>query len=740
MLEALALLVLVLAVVTVLGHGLWLLLAAIFRAISGRRPESDLWPRCPECQSRLFEPAHCRQCQWDATRGRSQAPSVSMVREEIDRLLRDEQISSAVHAQLLRALATTRRPGSVAAQPSTAQPDPSVAPATTDPSPVASAPKSARDESEGFVVAELVTDRSAAGAPPKPSVPAQPADPSRLSQEPPQVTPPAVGPPVAPAAKGSGPSGPDSVPQRAAAYRQRRAKAEAETAEQVRSLAPPSPSLPAEPRQPWLAAFMEEKHIRWGELVGGLMIVASSIALVVSFWSAIAERPVLKFGVLNGVTAALFGIGMYAAKRWKLPTTSQGILLTATLLVPLNFLAIAAFSEGSEQLSLPVLVGESFSTILLGSLVFMATKIITPSWPISVSAGIILPALGQLVLRRHIDAASPTPQVYAFALAGLSVYLGSQVPVLWRFRSEQHKPLDERQGNEVFKQLGLVTFSLAVAIGLLLVKAEQPVERLQWLAPLSILLAAPAMACGLLLWKRPGSAEHSIAMAGTTLAVASAGLAVAGLLLAWPQPGLLVACCAMACLALLLMAWWYEIDEAHAAVAALASLGGALNPALAAEYTALVRAIREGTANRPALRFGGTSADGDCSGSTRGGLAVGRTGETYSRRLLCSGGSSDGWVGTGVSDLVWLGSCGRSRISHLAARVLRDRRARRGLSLSNGLGAACERPAIPGGAGAGRCLWAVVRRSAAADVMAGRVAAACFADVRLRGRCASGKP
>ena len=231
---------------------------------------------------------------------------------------------------------------------------------------------------------------------------------------------------------------------------------------------------------------MEEKHIRWGELVGGLMIVASSIALVVSFWWAIAERPILKFGVLNGVTAALFGMGLYAARRWKLPTTSQGILLTSTLLVPLNFLAIAAFSRDSEQLMLPVLAGEGLSTILLGTLVFLAVRIITPAWPVAVTAGVVLPAIGQLIVRRHVDETSTTGLLYAFALAGLAVYLGSQIPVLWSRRGRE--PLSEEQGNEVFKQLGLVTFSLVVMLGLLLAKAQGPAERLQWLSPLSILL------------------------------------------------------------------------------------------------------------------------------------------------------------------------------------------------------------------------------------------------------------
>ena len=57
---------------------------------------------------------------------------------------------------------------------------------------------------------------------------------------------------------------------------------------------PPVPRKPAVPVSRLLAAFMEEKNIRWGELVGGLLIVGCSIALVISFWSEIAARPLLE--------------------------------------------------------------------------------------------------------------------------------------------------------------------------------------------------------------------------------------------------------------------------------------------------------------------------------------------------------------------------------------------------------------------------------------------------------------
>ena len=128
--------------------------------------------------------------------------------------------------------------------------------------------------------------------------------------------------------------------------------------------APINPPKRREALSRLFAAFMEEKNIRWGELVGGLLIIGCSIALVISFWSVIAERPLLKFSLFNGLTAALFGVGFYTDRRWKIHTTSHGILLIATLLVPLNFLAIAAFTQTSPPSDVLTLAGEALSFVV----------------------------------------------------------------------------------------------------------------------------------------------------------------------------------------------------------------------------------------------------------------------------------------------------------------------------------------------------------------------------------------
>ena len=667
----------VLAFITLVGHGIWVLLAKLFGA--GRQypagPES--WPQCPRCDAWLQAPARCPECGWTATKGVVEASAVQTARQQVDILRRQKLISADVHQQVVQAFAASQSPPRIAT------------PA------VAAAPPAGLPDRAGRSRARCDGSTRRRGS-------------GRATREARRGAEVSVG--LArrccPVSAGGRAACATSVRERADRYQQQRAAAA------VAAKPAPAASVPAPPPQAWLASFMEEKHIRWGELVGGLLIVCSSIALVISFWNAIAERPLLKFGVLNGMTAALFGLGLYAARRWKLPTTSQGILITSTLLIPLNFLAIAAFSRGAAPLTLPVLAGEAISTLLLGTLVFLAARVITPAWPITVTAGVVLPAVGQLLVRRHLDVTATTGLLYAFALPGLAVYLASQVPVLWSRRGGER--LTESQGNELLKQLGLISFSLLVALGLLLAKAGQPAERLQWLAPLSVLLAAPAMSCGLLLWKRPGVVEQGLRMAGTTLAVMAACVAVAGLGLAWPQPILLLVCSALICVTLTLLAWWYEVDAAHWVAAGLAAVSGVLllqilrtdMPWTVSSPRELIGAVV--CIERPGAHGGGVCALECCLRVVVPGVSSGCSG-------LCGGGYRDGRAWSAAGGLVWLGPGGRPGTAHVASRRLWHCGYCRGLSLASSLGAASGRTAAAGSHRPGPGLRAMADRSSALD-------------------------
>ena len=95
---------------------------------------------------------------------------------------------------------------------------------------------------------------------------------------------------------------------------------------------------------------MEEKNILWGELVGGLLIVGCSIALVITLWGTLEETlPFFPFWIFTGITLALSGAGSYTFHHWKLETTSRGLLVISLLLVPLNLLVLARLAGGHDD-------------------------------------------------------------------------------------------------------------------------------------------------------------------------------------------------------------------------------------------------------------------------------------------------------------------------------------------------------------------------------------------------------
>ena len=223
-------------------------------------------------------------------------------------------------------------------------------------------------------------------------------------------------PPVAePAAEETAPTSPPAkpVPLFKCAQKYATSREAAFTSAQTESALHIEPPKKREALSRLFAAFMEEKNIRWGELVGGLLIVGCSIALVISFWSQIAAQPLLKFVLFNGVTAALFGVGLYTDRRWKIHTTSHGVLVIATLLVPLNFLAIAAFTQASPPTDLLSLAGEAASLIVFALLIYFAGRILVPDDKILLVIGVMVPCLMQLLVRRF---ASPQRRLQRFML------------------------------------------------------------------------------------------------------------------------------------------------------------------------------------------------------------------------------------------------------------------------------------------------------------------------------------
>src|SRR3954465_13683101 len=142
-----------------------------------------------------------------------------------------------------------------------------------------------------------------------------------------------------------------------------------------------------------LAAFMEEKNILWGELIGALLVVGCSVALVITLWHTLNENPLFKFATFTGAVAAVFGAGLYTLRRWKLESTSRGLLLMALLLTPLAELALTSGERGR----LPLLT-QVAALLVLGLLAWRAGRVLTPEGPWLLAAVIVLTSACQLLV------------------------------------------------------------------------------------------------------------------------------------------------------------------------------------------------------------------------------------------------------------------------------------------------------------------------------------------------------
>jgi len=500
----------VLAVVAVIGHGIWVVARTVIRAIAGQSSQaaSASRSRCPRCESPWEGTReNCLICDWPGPLAlpHATARAYRQLREQLN----DWQRAGVLSQQACQALIQTIDEEAARI----AQPAAPVVPAApvAPPAPVV-----------------------------RPMLPPLPLSEGPVSQAP---TP--------------APLRPETMAEKLRHMTERPATEEVEVAvvaEVVESgdrpasaswpapwtAPPPVPAAP--PRRSFgevFVSFMEEKNIRWGELVGGLLIVCCSIALVISFWTAIAERPVLKYIVFNGVTSALFGVAFYTERRWKLPNTSRGLYIIASLLVPLNFLAMAAFST-AQAAPLPLtIVGEAISLALFGVLLWLASRSLAPEFTRVLAPAVTASALAELLVRHFIVPNPELPILLAIGALPVVAMLGTALAI--RVRSYQWEPVAEAHCHQLFRLLGLVTFAGLAAAGLLIARAGASRETLEHLSPLIALYACGPLAVGMLLWRRLRASDLTgMRIAGTAIAVAGVMLMLLAVAFAWPQPAMML--------------------------------------------------------------------------------------------------------------------------------------------------------------------------------------------------------
>jgi hypothetical protein len=553
-----------LSVVAVVGHLIWVAVAAIVRAMVG----TAFCPRCGRPNYRTAE--FCRSCQQSLHDPNAvEVADLQAFGRQLERFHSHGQVTSAT-ADALRSRVQERRR------------ELSGAGGTLTPPAVAPGRAPVRTGDEIPVLAELAEAPTAPPSAPPPSTPLPggkgilprrgtdetPAPPVRETPVP--VVPrtgeshvlPARETPVAPVAGTGGTPAPPSTSDGGA------------------------PVSPAEPRLSWteiLESFMEERNIRWGELVGGLLTVSSAICLVVSLRKTLAAHLWLQFSVGVAIVSAFFGAGLYAYHRWNLRNTSRVLLTVSTLMVPLYFLATANLSRGQWTLSIEIMEAVSLGIFL--ALAWLAARVLAPEGRWFQTAGAIGPSVAILLasaLAGHEWAA------WRFFVPGLVAVaaLGGAAGGL-AHRMSDRESLTEQQANQLFLVLGTAGFAVVMALGLLVGQESQAGDLAGCLNRLSVLLAisaATVLAGGMRVVE---GASHDAALAahrtaGTLVALVGAALILVALGMAWPQPAVLLAASGLGLAALVFVAFRYRFPVAHAGAIACATIAFLIGLHLAA--------------------------------------------------------------------------------------------------------------------------------------------------------------
>jgi hypothetical protein len=334
----------------------------------------------------------------------------------------------------------------------------------------------------------------------------------------------------------------------------------------------PVPALAERPRQQTegrraladlFQAFMEEKNIRWGELISGLLIVGSSVGLVISLWATLKEAiPYFPVAVFLTATCAMHGAGLYTLRRWRLKTTSRGLLLVSTLLIPLNVLAAMVLNEKKPVYESIDYGAFAIGLSVLAALAVSAARVLNRHNPWPMVVAVVGTAVGMSTIGRLARPGDELGRTLAlFALPFFSFLVGAIAHIV---SLSQGRHLTIRRVAQSFRFFGIAAFGLVLAGGLLASKGGEIRETLTFLSPMLAVVGAALAGAGLVVHQRIVNPEQAaFRIAGTSLALGGGFLAAVALALAFPRPDLLVAVGLLDALTFTLLAWFAAFPALH---------------------------------------------------------------------------------------------------------------------------------------------------------------------------------
>lgn len=494
LLYSLAIFAFVLLVWAALGHGLWLVGAFFLRLIFSTPPAIQA-TQCQTCGQRvIFSEGRCPNCGAgaEASSALSLAGEIQGTLKQLDRLWRRGLITDEERTRLRAACQRDldRMWGPV----------PAVSPAVA--TPVARTPSVAADHE--IAIAEL--------APASDIIEAEIVEPAVLAST---AAPPEVANTVHPLDK------PEPAP-----------------------LAPVGPPQARRALADVLSAFMQERNIRWGEVVSGLLIVGSAAGLVLSLRDQLLEWiPYFPAFLFLLGTAAIHGAGLYTLRRWNLQSTSRGVLTITLLLVPLNFLAAILISNDDAE-RLPVTSPTYLAAITIGMLAFGAIcytgarALVARRWP-ALALAVLGPSTVQLAINRLLTEENALLSALWLSSAAAGCFIAGVMLLIWAGRHWHRVSLTRAQ--PLLLTLGLGGFAVVLPLSLIIARSGPWGPTLSHLAPVIALLGATIVTAGLFLVKRTFARSLALlAVTGTSLAILGGALMLIAVAFAWPAPERLI--------------------------------------------------------------------------------------------------------------------------------------------------------------------------------------------------------
>ncbi|MFC1714256.1 hypothetical protein ACFL6S_11345 [Candidatus Poribacteria bacterium] len=269
------------------------------------------------------------------------------------------------------------------------------------------------------------------------------------------------------------------------------------------------------------SAFLQERNIRWGEIIAALIMVGFAIPLSITLWQETGR--IGKYLIFLSTTLVLFGAGFYVFSRLKLAITAKVLLTTTLLLIPLHFLAL-------DLMQFPLVISIS-AAIALAVVGYLTARLIMDEGAVT----FIVAYLFLCVFHLGIKEFAPFSRMVGFAFVG-SAWLALSIGV-WLLDQPQRRNgiIHQKDADRIYLFLGALSYAFIL---LFIRTAADPATNITFvqLSPVFFLFVMPSLYCGHQLLTKEADAECNARSGGTIISAGAYLVTLASIIAAALNP------------------------------------------------------------------------------------------------------------------------------------------------------------------------------------------------------------